>query len=142
MDRDSTSQSTLRDLASEIGQVQIYWCFLENEMRFQLDAKGMLEKAARVPVIVHWRTYLRRFKSRSNCSSVANYLEALEKVAKRRNLLAHCIQSASAMESESAFVVCVGPDGSEHKLTLDMIRKLSEEIDRTRRWTRNIITPD
>ena len=55
-----------------------------------------------------------------------------------RNLLAHGIQSASAdpRARDSALVVCAGPDGVRHELTIEMIRGLSEEIDRVRRSIR------
>lgn len=143
MDSDHIRPATLRDLACEIGQVQIYWSFLEHEMRSQLEAVGLLQTIARGPIITHWRTYLRQFANESGQCPIADNLNAVENVAKTRNLLAHCIQSVSVSpsESDSAFVICVGPGASTHKLTLEMIRELSEEIDRVRRMTRKITLP-
>ncbi|MFQ6238262.1 hypothetical protein [Sinorhizobium meliloti] len=129
---------TLRDLASEIGQVQIYWSFLESEMRRELKAVVDQERIARGPIISHWRTYLKSLVGGSNHSVIIDHLEALEKIAIIRNLLAHGIRSANAdpWMGGSAHVVCTGPDGVKHQFTIEMIRELSEEIDRVRRSIR------
>jgi len=143
MNSDNFPNPTLRDLACEIGQVQIYWCFLENEMRRQLNAAGMQERIARGTIVSHWRTYMTEVANKSDQGPIADYLNAVEKVAKTRNLLAHGIRSVAAnpWESDSAVVVCAAPDGLEQKLTIQMIRGLSEEIDSVRLLLRRIIIP-
>ncbi len=119
---------TLRDLACELGQVQIQWSFLEGEMRRQLAAADDQPRPLRGPVISHWRVYAQRLAE-------AEHLEAVERVARTRNLLSHGIEQVSAdpRKSETAFVVCVDAEGATHTLTIDDVRGLSEEIDRVRR---------
>ncbi|WP_146618537.1 hypothetical protein [Rhizobium sp.] len=138
MDTENGSYPTLRDLACEIGQVQIYWSFLENEMRKQLAAGGMQKQIEKGPIISHWRVYMRQFVGRSD---VAHCINEVENAAKARNLLAHGIKSVSAdpWEPNSAYAICADAEGTSHKLTLDMIRSLSEEIDRVRRAMRGIV---
>lgn len=138
MSDDDIPYPTLRDLASEIGQVQIYWSFLENEMRRELSAAVNQERIARGPIISHWRAYIQSLAAHSNHGVIGDHLEAVEKIAQIRNLLAHGIQSVSAdpWARESALVVCAGPDGVTHEFTIEMIRGLSEEIDRVRRSIR------
>lgn len=140
MSTDDMPHPTLRDLESEIGQVQIYWCFLEAEMRRGLKAVVDRERLARGPIISHWRTYLKSLVSSSNHAGIGEHLEALEKIARVRNLIAHGIQSASAdpWSEGSAFVVCVATDGVKHKFTIEMIRELSENIDRVKRSIREL----
>jgi hypothetical protein len=140
MDSDILPNPTLRDLACEIGQVQIYWCFLESEMRRHLEKAGLQERCARGTVISHWRAWIVDTPGKSEGSALSDCLTAVEKVAKVRNLLAHCIRSVSAdpLEADSAVAFCVGPDGSKHDLTIQMIRGLAEEIDRVRISLRRI----
>lgn len=80
---------------------------------------------------------------KSDQGPIAGYLNAVEKVAKTRNLLAHGIQSVAAdpWESDSAVVVCAASDGLKHNLTIQVIRDLSEEIDRVRLLLRRFIIP-
>lgn len=58
MNSDVLPNPTLRDLACEIGQVQIYWCFLESEMRRHLEEAGLQGRLAKGAVITHWRAYM------------------------------------------------------------------------------------
>lgn len=127
---------TLRDLACELGQVQIQWSFLEGEMRRQLAASNEQKQVLRGPIISHWRAYAQRLCASQ--SAMMERLNAVERIARMRNLLSHGIQQASAAvrENTTAFVVCVDSDGVKHKLTIDEIRGLSEEIDRVRRSIR------
>lgn len=124
---------TLRDLACEIGQVQIQWSFLEGEMRRQLVASDKRERVLRGSIISHWRIYAQCLCEEQ--SDMAEQLSAVERIARTRNLLAHGIELASAdpRKNATAFVVCVDPDGTAHTLTIDEIRGLSDEIDRVRR---------
>jgi hypothetical protein len=134
MNSDGTSNPSLRDLASEIGYVQIYWSFLESAMRAQLQAAGI--QIAKGPIISHWRIHMQQLLADpADHGIIASRLFAVEQVAASRNLLAHGIQSASAdpWEKGSAFVVCAATDGSLHRLTIEMIRGLAEDIDRVRR---------
>ena len=134
----NASNPTLRDLASEIGNVLIRWCFLESAMRAQLQEAGMQERITKGPIISHWRSHMRvRRAAQADHDVIAAHLDAVEKVAASRNLLAHCIHSAFAdpWEADSAVVVCKAADGKEHELTIEMIRRLSEEID----WVRRLI---
>lgn len=66
---------------------------------------------------------------------MAEHLDAVERVARTRNLLAHGIEQVSAdpRKSATAFVVCVDAEGATHTLTIDDVRGLSEETDRVRR---------
>lgn len=138
MNSDIFPNPTLRDLACEIGQVQIYWCFLETEMRRQLKEAGLQGRLVKGTVFTRWRTYMAELADRSDKSATAAQLGAVEKVSKIRNLLAHGIQSVTAnpWEADSAVVVCEGPDGSNHSLTIETIRGLAEEIDKVRRSLR------
>ncbi|XAZ19555.1 hypothetical protein LVY75_05195 (plasmid) [Sinorhizobium sp. B11] len=140
MNTDVFPNPTLRDLAYEIGQVQIYWCFLENEMRRQLEEAGLQGRLAKGAVITHWRAYMSEAAAGSARSWLIDYLTAVEKVSRARNLLAHGIQSVAAnpWETDSAVVVCVGPDGSRHNLSIEAIRGLAAEIDSVRRSLRGV----
>jgi hypothetical protein len=131
---------TLRDLACEIGQVQIYWCFLENEMRRQLEEAGLKGRLAKGAVITQWRAYMGKVAAKSGKGGLLHYLSAVEKVSRVRNLLAHGIQSVTAdrWEADSAVVVCASPDGSRHNIPIETIRGLAEEIDSVRRSLRRI----
>jgi len=140
MSNDAFPNPTLRDLACEIGQVQIYWCFLEAEMRRQLEEAGLQGRLAKGTVITQWRAYMGDVAEGSKSGGLVEYLSAVEKVSRFRNLLAHGIQSVTAnpWQSDSAVVVCVGPDGSSHSLPIETIRELAEEIDRVRRSLRRV----
>ncbi|MGO8468029.1 hypothetical protein AB9F45_26075 [Rhizobium leguminosarum] len=128
---------TLRDLAEEIGHVQIYWSFLEAEMRKQLIAAGYEAKIARGALITHWRTYA-SMNSNSSDNDLAELMADVERLAARRNLLAHGIQSVTAnpWEKDTAVVVCAAPDGLLHHLTIGAIQGLSAQIDAVRRSMR------
>ncbi|WP_160004728.1 hypothetical protein [Rhizobium sp. 18055] len=138
MDSDTYPNPTLRDLACEIGQVQIYWCFLENEMRRHLKEAGLQEQSAKGAVITHWRSYMLDMASKSENGAPRNCLLEVEEVARVRNLLAHGIRSVAAdpWEANTAAAACVGPDGLHHHLSVETIRGLAEEIDRVRRSLR------
>ncbi|WP_145924228.1 MULTISPECIES: hypothetical protein [unclassified Rhizobium] len=134
LNNDDASNPTLRDLASEIGYVQIYWSFLESAMLAQLQAAGV--QVAKGPIISRWRIHMQKqLSSKADLAVTASHLKAVEEVAAPRNLLAHGIQSVTAdpWEKGSAVVACAATDGSVHRLTVEMIRSLSEEIDRVRR---------
>jgi uncharacterized protein (UPF0216 family) len=120
---------TLRDLTSEIGQVQVYWSFLEAEMRRQL-AETEDARSSKVPIVFRWRSASATVES----SFRSRLLVELDRIAGARNLLAHGINSTSAnpWKENSAFVECVAADGSKHRFTLDEIRTLAEDIDRFR----------
>ncbi|MGO6810170.1 hypothetical protein ACC702_03510 [Rhizobium ruizarguesonis] len=125
---------TLRDLASEIGTVQVYWSYLEAEMRRQL-LEGDDRQPDRTPVVYRWRTFIRRALDPATCKELT---ERLDGIARWRNLLAHGIRSTSAnpWQEASAFVECAGFDGVIHRLSIGEIRSLAEEIDRFRRGIR------
>lgn len=141
MSHEEDPQPTLQDLAGGLGEVQIYWCFLENEMRSQLEADGSAEAVAKGPAIIRWRRFMNDLGASTQHPSIAPYLEALDKVARMRNLLAHCIQSISAdpCQHDDAFVLCAGPDGVRHTFTLTLVRELSADINRVRHLTRNVV---
>lgn len=143
MTQDHNFCPTLRDLAAEIGQVQIRWCFLENEMRRQLEEAGLQEKLTRGPVISHWRQHVRRLAEQADDDRYIDHLAGIERVASVRNLLAHGIDTVSADWSQpgSAFVVCIGADGSSHRFTLAVIQNLAQEIDNVRHAMRNVLFP-
>lgn len=127
---------TLRDLACELGQVQIQWSFLEGEMRRQLAASNEQKQVLRGPIISHWRAYA-QCQREEQC---AEHLGEVERIARLRNLLAHGIELASAdhRKNATALVVCVDADGTAHTLTIDDIREMAEEIDRVRRSIRSV----
>lgn len=141
MSHEEHPHPTLNDLASGLGEVQIYWCFLENEMRSQLEVYDSAEAVAKGPVIVRWRRFMTNLNASTQHPSIAPYLEALDKVARMRNLLSHCIQSVSADPDhhDDAFVLCVGPGGVSHTFTLTAVRQLSAEITYVRHLTRNVV---
>ncbi len=124
---------TLRDLACELGQVQIQWSFLETEMRRQLATSDGPERPFRGPIIARWRVYAQRMASEQKM--MAEHLDAVEPIARTRNLLAHGIEQVSAdpRTASTAFIVCVDSEGVKNTLTIDEIRELSVEIDRVRR---------
>lgn len=121
---------TLRDLAAEIGQVLIYWRFLENEMRQHLIDTQRPANLSRGAIMSHWRVHT------SGPPETAHVLllSDVERVAAGRNLLAHAIQSATAdpRKPGSPAVTCMMPDGTAHVLTVDAVRELTQDIDRIR----------
>lgn len=133
------THATLHDLNAEIGQVLVYWSFLESEMRNQLTEAGSVTNPSRVPIISRWRAYL----SPSTEKTYVDMLSAVDRVAAARNLLAHGIQSVSAdpWQEDSATVTCATADRTEHVFTIDDIRELSEEIDRVRLTIRRTPLP-
>ncbi|WP_132276761.1 hypothetical protein [Neorhizobium sp. JUb45] len=114
---------TLKDLKFEIGQVLVGWSFLENTMRGQSKRAGLQKKIMKGPVIVHWRTYPDRAEE---------LLKPIEKVARVRNLLAHCIYSLSAdpWTANSAVIVCVAPDGTKHSLNIEDLQETCTELSK------------
>lgn len=122
---------TLTDLATAIGQVQIYWSFLESEMRQQLAAVGKMP-SNKQPVVFNWRKMVER--GIGDAASCAEIVETLDRISRGRNLLAHGIASTSAnpWEENYAFVDCIDLDGTSHRVTIDELRGLLEEIDRFR----------
>lgn len=127
---------TLRDLACELGQVQIQWSFLEGEMRRQLAAFDEQKRVLRGPVISHWRAHAQRLCAEQ--SVMVEHLNEVERIARMRNLLSHGIELASAdpRKNATALIVCIDAEGTAHTLTIDDIRELAEEIDRVRRSIR------
>lgn len=107
---------TLNDLKFEIGQVLVFWSFLENTMREQLKRAGLQKAIMKGAVIVHWRNYIKRtYPDRAD-----ELLEPIERAARIRNLLAHCIYSLSAdpWTADSAVIVCIAPDGTKHSFNI------------------------
>jgi hypothetical protein len=129
MTSDTYIYPTLRDLTSEIGRVQVYWSFLESEMRKQLaDADD--GRSAKVPVVFRWKTTF----AAADSLRQSGLLVELDRISGMRNLLAHGIISTSAdpWKADSAFVDCRAPDGSSQRFSLDEIKTLAEDIDRFR----------
>lgn len=133
MDSDSFQNPTLRDLAYEIGQVQIYWCFLESEMRRVMKEAGQKDRLSKGTILSNWRRCLDDLND-TELSAVRSFTDKLEMLAHFRNLLAHGIQSVAAdpWQENSAYVVCKAPDGTKHTITIDMLRQLAKDIDELR----------
>ena len=133
----------LRDLACEIGQVQIFWSFLESAVRSQLIAVGMTQESAGPQLIHHWRKYLRQLAQPTEDCLMSAYLSKLDIASQSRNLLAHGILSVSAdpWDAKSAFAICADREGGQHIFTLEAIRSLAQEIDYLRLKTRSIAPP-
>ncbi len=136
MSVENSSYPTIRDLAYEIGLVQINWSFLESEMRRQLVVSESDADLAKGSVIVHWRNHLKKVLLDSPHPALVDHLKSLDELASQRNLLAHGIQSVSAdpWSANSAFVVCRGTAGEMQRMPIEMIRRLATEIDAMRRW--------
>ncbi|PTV70261.1 hypothetical protein DBL06_25710 [Agrobacterium pusense] len=119
---------TLNDLKVEIGQVLVCWCFLENTMREHLKRAGLQKQILKGPVISHWRTYIQS----TYPDSAHGLLEPVEKVARVRNLLAHCIYSlhADPWTEGSATVTCAAPDGTLHSLSIIDLRGVCTELSK------------
>ena len=134
MDGDDTYQPTWADLMSAIGSISVCWSFLEIEMRSEMCKAGLEESIAKGPIISHWRAYVRELAAKTDQSVVADYLDPVERVAATRNLVVHGIQSLSIDRygEDGAIIVCAEPDGSIHKLTIEMLHDLARQIDRTR----------
>ncbi|MDR6192702.1 hypothetical protein QE372_005036 [Agrobacterium pusense] len=119
---------TLNDLTYEIGQVLVCWCFLENSIREHLNRAGLENQILKGPVISHWRTYIQStYPERAH-----ELLEPVEKVARVRNLLAHCIYSlhADPWTEGSAVIACEAPDGTRHSFSIDDLRATCTELSK------------
>ncbi|KXG84037.1 hypothetical protein [Agrobacterium bohemicum] len=119
---------TLNDLKFEIGQVLVCWCFFENTMRDHLKGAGLPQQILKGPVISHWRTYIKTtYPDRAH-----ELLEAVEKVARVRNPLAHCIHSlhADPWTERSAVIACAAPDGTVHSFSIDDLRAACTELSK------------
>ncbi|WP_144578782.1 hypothetical protein [Agrobacterium sp. DE0009] len=119
---------TLDDLKFEIGQVLVCWCFLENKIREHLKRAGPQNQILKGPVFSHWRTYIQ-----SNYPERAHeLLEPIEKVARVRNLLAHCIYSlhADPWTEGSAVIACEAPDGTRHSFSIADLRATCTELSK------------
>ena len=119
---------TLNDLKFEIGQVLVCWSFLENTMREHLTRAGLQKQILKGPVISHWRTYIKAtYPDRAQ-----ELLEPIEKVARVRNFLAHCIYSlhADPWTEGSAAIACRAPDGTLHSFSIDDLRAACTELSK------------
>lgn len=130
-DVEGATQPNLRDLACEIGQVQVYWCFLENEMQRLLDEGGSAQTLDKGLIVSRWKRLMKTVRG-SDQTKIKSLIEAVETVARMRNLLAHGIKvvNANPWEENTAYVICREQNGTEHKLTIDMIKNLSCDIER------------
>jgi hypothetical protein len=130
MDIEAT-QPSLNDLATVIGQVQIYWCFLESEMKRQLAAVGK-PPSKKQSVVFNWRKMV--VSTTGDAENCAETVGTLDRISRGRNLLAHGIASTSAnpWTQNSAFVDCIDFDGKTHRLTIDELQSLLQDIDRFR----------
>ncbi len=109
-------------------------------MRRQLvefDTEANLSKGS---IINHWRNHIGQLSANFTNAVLSAKMSSLESLARQRNLIAHGIQSVSSdpWEPDSAFVDCRGADGETRRLTIHMIRKLSEDIDEFRRSLRHL----
>ncbi len=140
MTEDDAIYPNLHDLAASIGKVQIYWSFLETEMRNQLKAVAPSNVVSRGPTMSHWRKALPVLIAKATDDSLSRLLFDIDQAAAKRNILAHGIQSASGDPSQSggAFVVCAGSDDVRHTLHIADILALVDEIDRIRLQMRRI----
>ncbi|SCX31520.1 MULTISPECIES: hypothetical protein [Agrobacterium] len=119
---------TLNDLKFEIGQVLVYWSFLENAMREFLKRAGLQQQIMKGPAITHWRTYIKTtYPDRAH-----ELLDPVEKVARVRNFLAHSIYSlhADPWTEGSAVIACAAPDGTVHSFTIDDLRATCTELSK------------
>ena len=125
------SQPSLNDLATVIGKIQIYWSFLESEMKRQLAADGKLP-SKKQPVVFNWRFMLE--SASGDVAVIRAEFDTLDRISRGRNLLAHGIASTSAdpWTQNSAFVDCIDVDDKTHRLTFDELQSLLEDIDRFR----------
>jgi hypothetical protein len=121
----------LLDLACEIGQVQVCWCFLENEMQRLLDQGGSAQASGKGPIVSRWKRLMTTVRG-SEQTEIKSLIDAVETVAQMRNLLAHGIKvvNANPWEENTAYAICRDQDGTEHRLTIDMIKDLSCDIEK------------
>ncbi|CAN7707831.1 hypothetical protein LJR098_002619 [Rhizobium sp. LjRoot98] len=133
MPQDEAKYPNLHDLAASIGKVQIYWSFLETEMRTLL-AKYAPPGASRGPVVARWRKILPIIKPDALDGTLSKLIADIDKAAFKRNILVHGIQTASGdpWRSDGAFVVCADPQDLHHTLRIGDILDLADEIDRIR----------
>jgi len=130
-DIEGATHPNLRDLACEIGQVQFYWCFLENEMQRLLDQGGSAQASGKTPIGLRWKRPMKAI-SGPDQSEIKSLIDSFETVAQMRNLLAHGIKvvNANPWEENSAYALCRGRDGTEQRLTINMIKDLSCDIEK------------
>jgi len=117
---------TLNDLKFEIGQVLVYWSFLENSMRRHLTRAGLQDQTVKGPVISHWRAYIRN----TYPDQAHELLKPVEKLARVRNFLAHSIYSlrADPWTEGSAVITCAAADGILYYFSIDDFRAASTEL--------------
>jgi hypothetical protein len=135
MNIENEPHPTLKDLKQEIGEVLVYWSFLETEIRRQLKSAGLNADISKGPIISHWRAYVQQRAKQSGNELVEWFWDPVEKAAISRNLIAHGIHSLSAdpRKAGDPEIVCRSLDGKMHSLSIVALRKLSEDIDHIRR---------
>lgn len=134
MSCEESTGPTWNDLIATIGSVSVAWSFLEGEMRAKMQKSGLREKISKGSIITHWRAFVGHLAASSDHRLTAELLDPVEQLAVSRNLLVHGIQSVSLdpYGDDGAVVICTGPDGTMHKLTIENIHTLLREIDKVR----------
>ncbi|UVK36390.1 hypothetical protein LHFGNBLO_003304 [Mesorhizobium sp. AR10] len=112
----------MRDLMAAVGEVLLFWGFLETAIRGRLaviDTVAVEAKpATKASVLAQWRNA----EADRGDARVVQLFADIEEVAALRNCLAHGLSSASAdpWSGKEAKVVCLAPDGSRSVTITEM----------------------
>ena len=125
----------MRDLMAAVGEVLLFWGFLETAMREYLAVIHPVEAIlpTKAPVLSQWR----KVKADRRDARFVQLFADIEEAAELRNCLAHGLSSASAdpWSREEAAVICITPDGSRRSIT---IYEMHEARDRLHRMTNRV----
>lgn len=119
MDASRTSDIIARDLLAAVGEVMLYWGFLESAML------GGLAGSSRTPIVQRWLT---------TTEPSSEIVDEIKDAAAVRHLLAHglCGVHAQPRHGGEAEVVCRDPDDMLTTITLGRLRQVAQSLDRIR----------
>ena len=124
MDQDQHTNIYARDLQAAVGEVMLFWGFLENAM---LKALGEASSpSTRAPSIVQqWQ---------ATFDPGSEIVGEIKEAAATRHILAHglCGIHARPDHGGDAHVSCRGLDGAFISITLGKLRETSQRLERLR----------
>jgi hypothetical protein len=127
----------MRDLMAAVGEVLLFWGYLETEIREHVARIEPSDaKPSKSPLLARWR----KADSHSSNPQLAELFRDIEEVAAIRNYLAHGLSSASAnpWSSDELEVVCRLPDGGRGSITLSGLRDAKRRLDSLRIRVRSL----
>lgn len=124
MNIDQPANIYARDLHAAVGEVMLFWGFLENAMLKALS-EAESPTTRRLPIVQQWQAAF---------DPDSEIVGEIKKAAATRHLLAHglCGLYARPDHGGEAHVTCRGFDGAVVPITLGQLRETSQRLERLR----------